>query len=164
VTPQGVQRRELGAAPQKPGAGADYRNLQGRNDFIRAGVPPATPLICTLIDEQKSGSGSYRSVAPWGSRAWRLPRASTEGRFSARAHDAGDRLAIVEHDRGGDGHHLVLLSGQGVSVNVELGRGEALDVFGRNLFKHWCHGAAWATPLGPRSPPVRVWCSRGRRP
>ena len=72
-----------------------------------------------------------------------------ERRFSPRAHHAGNGFASLEHDQGGDGHHLVLLSGQGVSVNVELGHGEAFDVFGGDLFEHWCHGAAGSTPWGP---------------
>src|SRR4051812_18931846 len=78
-----------------------------------------------------------------------VPEFAEEGGFPARAHDAGDRLATLEHDQGRDGHHLILLSGQGVGVNVELGHGEAFDVLGGDLFEHWCHGAAGATPLGP---------------
>jgi hypothetical protein len=30
------------------------RNIQGRNEFLRAGVLPATPLICQFIDEHRS--------------------------------------------------------------------------------------------------------------
>ena len=46
-----------GAAPQEPRAGADDRNPQGRNEFLRAGVRPATPLICAFIDEHRDRFG-----------------------------------------------------------------------------------------------------------
>jgi putative transposase len=36
------------------------RNTEGRNKFLRAGVRPATPLICAFIDERKDTYG----VAP----------------------------------------------------------------------------------------------------
>ena len=36
---------------------SDYRNPQGRNKFLRAGVRPATPLICEFIDEHREKFG-----------------------------------------------------------------------------------------------------------
>ena len=33
------------------------RNIEGRNKFLRAGVRPATPLICQFIDEHKGMFG-----------------------------------------------------------------------------------------------------------
>jgi len=33
------------------------RNTEGRNKFLRAGVRPATPLICAFIDEHKNAYG-----------------------------------------------------------------------------------------------------------
>ena len=41
-------------------ASDNHRNTQGRNEFLRAGVRPATPLICEFIDEHKDTYG----VAP----------------------------------------------------------------------------------------------------
>src|SRR5271166_3847964 len=38
----------------------NHRNIKGRNKFLRAGVRPATPLICQFIDEHKDTYG----VAP----------------------------------------------------------------------------------------------------
>jgi len=39
------------------GASDNHRNPQGRNNFLRAGVRPATPLICSFIDEHKERFG-----------------------------------------------------------------------------------------------------------
>jgi len=39
------------------GASDNHRNPQGRNNFLRAGVRPATPLICSFIDEHKDRFG-----------------------------------------------------------------------------------------------------------
>ena len=55
-----VERGEAGAAraaPQVPRARVDDRNPQGRNKFLRAGVRPATPLICEFIDEHREEFG-----------------------------------------------------------------------------------------------------------
>src|ERR1700744_784118 len=41
------------------GTRSNGRNPQGRNRFLRAGVRPATPLICEFIDENKQ---AYRVV------------------------------------------------------------------------------------------------------
>ena len=40
-----------------PTASDNHRNTQGRNKFLRAGVRPATPLICQFIDEHKATYG-----------------------------------------------------------------------------------------------------------
>jgi putative transposase len=38
-------------------ASDNHRNPQGRNNFLRAGVRPATPLICAFIDEHREEFG-----------------------------------------------------------------------------------------------------------
>lgn len=61
--PRGQQQRVRGdprAPPEEPRAGANHRNPQGGHEFFRAGVRPATALICQFIDEKKEESG----VAP----------------------------------------------------------------------------------------------------
>ena len=45
--------RDPGAPPQVQGTGVHDRNPQRRNEFLRAGVRPATPLICEFIDEHR---------------------------------------------------------------------------------------------------------------
>src|SRR4029078_1536841 len=45
------------AAPQESRARINDRNPQGRNKFLRAGVRPATPLICEFIDEHREKFG-----------------------------------------------------------------------------------------------------------
>ena len=75
----GVEPREAraaGATPQEPRAGTNDRNTKGRNKFLRAGVRPATPLICRFIDEHREAlTGSYRSAGHWPCTVCRSPRA-----------------------------------------------------------------------------------------
>ena len=50
--------REIRELPRKmPPARIDDRNSQGCNEFLRAGVRPATPLICPFIIEHRDRFG-----------------------------------------------------------------------------------------------------------
>ena len=52
------ERRELRELRRKnPRAGTNDRNTKGRNKFLRAGVRPATPLICAFIDAHREQFG-----------------------------------------------------------------------------------------------------------
>jgi len=50
-------RRSASCGSCAAGVASSNRNTQGRNDFLRAGVRPATPLICAFIDEHKQRFG-----------------------------------------------------------------------------------------------------------
>ena len=52
------EKRELRELRRKnPGAGANHRNTKSRNKFLRAGVRPATAMICVFIDAHRDEFG-----------------------------------------------------------------------------------------------------------
>src|SRR5260221_5275024 len=48
---------DQGAEAQEHGAGADHRDPEGRDKFLRAGARPAAPLICAFIDAHRDRFG-----------------------------------------------------------------------------------------------------------
>ncbi len=73
---------------------SDYRNPQGRNKFLRAGVRPATPLICP-VHRRAQGHVRGRTDLPGTGRARRADRP---------AHLLG-ALLVGAVEKGAVGHH-----------------------------------------------------------